>query len=220
MSDASGFCIRLSRKALALTLGAVLVTCVAWQAGANASRPPANPTAIAVVDLPKVLQSLEERAVRQQSMTDATKTRQTQLDELTQRIEALQRELDPKEGGTIKPGTAEYREKVIQLRELQVTLDARFKLLEQVLSFERGAIMRELYMKIESAVNRIAERDGYDAVLLDDTDFKLPEEASQDDMNRAILARSVLYRHASVDITEQVVRLMNNEFKAGAGARP
>lgn len=216
MQSAKGITLRLSRHALGLVLGAALLTTLAWQAGANAARPPANPTAVALVNLPKVLQSLDERTVRQDAMSKATESRQKQLDELTKRIEALNLELDPKEGGTIKPGTAEYRDKLIQLRELQVTLDARFKLLEQVLSFERGTIMRELYVKIDSAVNRIADRDGYDVVLLDDTDFKLPNEASQDDMNRAILARSVLYRHNSIDITDQVVQLLNNEFKAGS----
>ncbi|MCL4222051.1 MAG: OmpH family outer membrane protein [Phycisphaerales bacterium] len=216
MQSAKGITLRLSRHALGLVLGAALLTTLAWQAGANAARPPANPTAVAVVNLPKVLQSLDERTVRQDAMSKATESRQKQLDELTKRIEALNLELDPKEGGTIKPGTAEYRDKLIQLRELQVTLDARFKLLEQVLSFERGTIMRELYVKIDSAVNRIADRDGYDLVLLDDTDFKLPNEASQDDMNRAILSRSVLYRHNSIDITDQVVQLLNNEFKAGS----
>lgn len=216
MQSAKGITLRFSRGALGFLLGAALLTTLAWQAGANAARPPANPTAVAVVNLPKVLQSLDERTVRQDAMTKATESRQKQLDELTKRIEALTLELDPKEGGTIKPGTSEYRDKLIQLRELQVTLDARFKLLEQVLSFERGTIMRELYVKIDGAVKRIADRDGYDVVLLDDTDFKLPNEASQDDMNRAILARSVLYRHNSIDITEQVVQLLNNEFKAGS----
>lgn len=216
MQSPKGITLRLSRSALGLILGAALLTTLAWQAGANAARPPANPTAIAVVNLPKVLQSLDERTVRQDAMTKSTESRQKQLDELTKRIEALTLELDPEQGGTIKPGTAEYRDKLIQLRELQVTLDARFKLLEQVLSFERGTIMRELYQKIENGVNRIADRDGYDVVLLDDTDFKLPNEAGQEDMNRAILARSVLYRHASTDITDQVVQLLNNEFKAGS----
>lgn len=216
MPSAPALTIRFTRTTLALMLGAVAIACMSWQAGANAAgRPPATPTAVAVVNLPRVLQSLDERNVRQEAMSASTAVRQKQLDELTKRIEALSTELDPKTG-TLKPGTTEYRDKVIQLRELQVTLDARFKLLEQVLSFERGTIMRELYLKIEDAVRRIADRNGYDVVILDDTDFKLPEEASQDDMNRAILARSVVYRHDSVDITDQVVLLMNNEFQAGA----
>lgn len=216
MQSAPSLTIRVSKRTVLATLGAVVLGALAWQAGANAARPPANPTAVATVNLPQILQNLEERNVRQASMTKAVEARQAQLDELTKRIEALQMELDPEQGGTLKPGTTEYRDKLIQLRELQVTLDARFKLLEQVLSFERGSVMRDLYLKIEDAVERIAERDGYDVVLLDDTDFTLPQEAGQDDMNRAILARSVVYRHDSIDITNQVVQLMNNEFKAGS----
>ncbi len=208
---------RFSRFTFVVALGALVLGSTAWHAGATAAakRPPATPTAVAVVNLPSILTRLAERTVRQTELDDSAKTRQAQLDVLTERIKAVEADLHP-ENGTVKPGTKEYREKVIELRELQVSVEARFKLLNQVLSFERGAVLRDLYLKIEVAVDKIAERDGYDIVLLDDTDFEIPQEAGQDDMNRAILSRSMLYAHESVDISDQIVRLLNNEFQAGS----
>lgn len=207
---------RFSRLSVVVALGVIVLGTTAWRAGATsaAKRPPATPTALAVVNLPSVLERLAERTVRQTELDDSAKSRQAQLDVLTQRIKAVEADLHP-DTGTVKPGTKEYRDKVIELRELQVSVEARFKLLNQVLSFERGAVLRDLYLKIEVAVGKIAERDGYDLVMLDDTDFEIPQEAGQDDMNRAILSRSMLYSHASIDISDQVVRLLNNEFQAG-----
>jgi outer membrane protein len=217
MNAPKALTIRLSRFSLTLALGAIVLSAVAWRAGANGAsgRPPATATAVAVVNLPSVLQNLTEREVRQHDLDASAKIRQAQLDELTDRIKVIEADLDP-ENGTVKQGTRQYRDKVIELRELQVTLEARYKLLNQVLSFDRGSVLRGLYTKIEAAVAQIAERDGYDIVLLDDTGFAIPEEAGQDDMNRAILSRTMLYTHESVDISDQVIRLLNNEFQAGS----
>lgn len=204
--------IRVSRLAVAAVLAVGLVGGFAWQASATSlsKRPPANPTAVAVVNLPKILEELEERTTREETLAASGKGRQQQLDTLTGRIQVVEADLK-----ILKEGTAEYRDKLIELRELQVTLDARFKLLNQVMSFERGAVMGDLYSKINDAIKRVSERDGYDIVLLSDEEFKMPPEASQEDMNRAVLSRSVLYTHPSVDISDQVIRMMNNEYQAG-----
>lgn len=216
MKAPNALTIRLSRFSLALMLGAAVLGSAAWHAGASAAhRQPAAPTATAVVNLPNILEALAEREVRQRELDGSAQGRQAQLDALTERIKGIEADLDP-ESGTLKPGTSQYREKVIELRELQVSIEARFKLLNQVLSFERGAVLHDLYRKIEVAVAQIAERDGYHLVLLDDTDFSIPEEAGQDDMNRAILSRAMLYSHPATDISEQVITLLNNEFQAGS----
>lgn len=214
MKAPNALTIRLNRFTLPVLLGAIVLGSVAFGAGAR-MRPPATPTAVATVNLPMILQDLAERTVRQAQLDESAKERQAQLDVLQTRIKALQADLDPKDG-TLKPGTTKFRDAMIELRELQVTIDARYKLLNQVLSFERGAVLRDLYTKIEKAVGQIADRDGWDLVLLNDTDFSIPEEAGQDDMNRAILSRSMLYSHASTDISAEVIRLLNNEFQAGS----
>jgi Skp family chaperone for outer membrane proteins len=204
--------IRVSKVAALMLMASVVVGSVAWRATASERyvRPPAASTAVAVVNLPMILEGLEERTVRQNALNASAETRQAQLDALTGRIKIVEADL-----GLLKEGTAEHREKLIELRELQVSLDARFKLLNQVLSFERGAVLRDLYFKINEAVKRVAERDGYDVVLLNDEGFQIPPEAGQDDMNRAVLSRSVLYTHGSVDVSAQVIQMMNNEFSAG-----
>lgn len=197
--------------AIALTLGAALVgAAFATGASATSARPPAQPTAVAVVDVVAVLDGLSEKAVLEQRLQQSVTDRQAQLDEIITKIKAAQADLN----GTLKEGTPEYREKVRQLLELNALAEARRNILQRIVAFDKGDMLRDIYSKITVAVQKIAERNGYDVVVLDDATFPLPAEAADSDMERAILTRSVLYRHDSVDITAQVVTLMNNEFSA------
>ncbi len=71
-----------------------------------------------------------------------------------------------------------------------------------------------MFLKVSNAISRIAEREGYDMVMLDDSLLPIPEEAADGDVYRAIITKGIIYRHDAVDITNDVVTLMNNEFTA------
>ncbi len=181
----------------------------AWTAGATASfnRPPAAPTAVATVDLVAVLEGLSEKAVLEQRLEQSLADRQVQLQDIVDKIKTAQADLQ-----TLKEGTPEYREKVRLVLEYQGLAQTRRDVLQRIIAFEKGDMLRQIHAKIESAVTRISERDGYDVVLLDDSNFPLPKEAADRDIERAILTRTIVYRHGSVDITSQVINQMNNEF--------
>ncbi|MEQ8768944.1 MAG: OmpH family outer membrane protein [Phycisphaerales bacterium] len=181
----------------------------AWTAGATASfnRPPAAPTAVATVDLVAVLEGLSEKAVLEQRLEQSLADRQAQLQDIVDKIKTAQADLQ-----TLNEGTAQYREKVRQVLELQAVAQARRDILQRIIAFEKGDMLRSIHEKIEGTVTRISERDGYDVVLLDDSGFPLPAEAADRDIERAILTRTIVYRHGSVDITSQVINQMNNEF--------
>ena len=188
----------------------VLLAAFTWQAGANsASRPPAQPTAVATVDIPEIIDQLEERKVREAELEARTKTRQAQLDEVAEQLRTVQADLE-----TLKRGTDEYKDKVRQAMEMQAVVKARNEALNQILSIDRGNVTREMYDNVVAAISNIADREGYDIVLFDDSLFPVPEDASFADVYRSIVSRSVIYHHNSVDITAQVVTLMNNEFTA------
>jgi len=199
--------VLLGRGLAVLALG--LAVGLAWHANAS-SRPPATPTAVATVDLVSVLNGLEEKQVLETKLQGSLDSRQQQLDDLVKQLETVQADI-----ATLSPGTDAYREKVRQLVELRNLAQTRRQILEQIIAAERAAMLRDLYGKISSAVARISERDGWDVVLMDDSAFPLPQgDVSDRDMERAIVSRLIVYRHESVMITDAVVTLMNNEYKA------
>ncbi|MGV6815593.1 MAG: OmpH family outer membrane protein [Phycisphaerales bacterium] len=187
----------------------VLLAAFAWQAGANSARPPAQPTAVATVDIVQIIDQLDERKVRENELEANKSTRQAQVDEVVKQLKTLRADLE-----SLNPGTDEYKEKIREGMEMEAVVKARGDALNTILSIDRGNVTREMYNKITEAINRIAEREGYDIVLFDDSLFPVPQDAPFADIYRAIITRGVIYRHDSIDITNEVVTLMNNEFTA------
>lgn len=190
------------------TLG-VLLAAFAWQAGANSVRPPAQPTSVMTVDIVEVIDQLEERKVREAELETRKNSRQAQLDEVIGQLRQLQSDLE-----MLNKGTDEYKDKIRQAMEMQAVVKARGEALNQILSIDRGNVSREMYEKITSAIARISDREGYDIVLFDDSLFPILEDAPYQEVFRSIISKSVIYHHGSVDITQQVVTLLNDEFTA------
>lgn len=189
----------------AFTIGAALV----WHADATSQRPPAQPTAVATIDIVSIINGLEERKVREEELNARRESRQAQLDEVVEEMKALEEAI-----GLLTEGTDERRDKIRELLEMRAVAEARRKALGQIISIDMGGVMRNMYQKVEDAIERISEREGYDVVLMDDSALPLPENAPDTDIYRSIITKSVIYRHDGVDITDQVITLMNNEFTA------
>jgi len=187
----------------------ILIGALAWTAGAVSSRPPAQPTAVAVVDLLELFNGLNEREVLEGQLNARMEGRKNQLDEVVNELKVLEDDIQ-----MLTRGTDEHREKLREGMEKQAVLQARQEALGQIVSIDMGTVRAGLFSKIESAVNSIAEREGFDIVLLDDSKFPIPENASDNDVYRAIITKSVIYRHDSIDITQRVITLMNNEYSA------
>ncbi|MBL4698026.1 MAG: OmpH family outer membrane protein [Phycisphaerales bacterium] len=186
---------------------AILVAAFAWQAGANAVRPTAQPSAIATVDIVEIIDQLKEREYREGELEINKNARQAQIDEVEAQLRVLEADLTD-----MKSGTNAYKEKGRQLLETRGLLKFRGEILNQMLSVDRGNVTREMYNKVTDAISRIAEREGYDIVLFDDSLFPITEDIPFADVYRSIVSRSVIYHHESADITNQVVTLMNAEF--------
>jgi Skp family chaperone for outer membrane proteins len=195
----------LTFAAIAMLLSAAFV----WHAGATASRPPAQPTAVAVVDIVDIIAGLHEREVLENQLNTRMEARQAQLDEVVKELEALDADIQ-----FLARGTDEYREKLREGMEKQAVAKARREALSQIVSIDMGSVMARLYTKVVEAIKQISDREGYDIVLFDDSKFEIPDGAPNQEVYRAIITKSVIYRHDSIDITQQVITLMNNEYGA------
>jgi Skp family chaperone for outer membrane proteins len=201
-----------SNRTLAIVAIAIMVSlsAVAWNAQATSARLAAQPVAVATVDIVKIIDGLEEREVLEKDLQIRTDARQNQLNEVLERLQILSANLEESGDRT----SDDYKEQVRQFYELRAVAEARREALTQIISIDLGTVRREMFLKVSDAIGRIAEREGYDIVMLDDSLFPLPENAADADVYRAIITKSIIYRKDSVDITDDVVILMNNEFTA------
>ncbi len=189
----------------------VVVGSVAWQAGANnaANNLPAPPRT-AFVNLEKVINELEERSSMEADLQAFVSSRQEKINEIQANAKIAADEIE-----IMVPGNDAYRTKVEQLAMFKVQLDAEQNFAQQRIEVRQGEIMSHLFGKVQEAVTRIAEQEGYDVIFSNDFNIAL-QPGGNTGVMRQIAVRRLLYVNDSFDISDQVLQLMNNEWKAGA----
>ena len=196
-----------------LTLFSIgIIGFVSWRAGAAASNTAAmaEPTSIALVDVEKALNKLTELEDLNKKLADRVAVRQKNLDSLRTQIDDLNGKLD-----LLADNDEENRRELrAQIYELSETATARTKVYQSLINIEKGEIIRPLYAKLRDAVKETAQRQGYDIVLFDDRTISVPADTDAK-VNMAIQQKRILYADDSVDITDQIIMLMNNKYAAG-----
>lgn len=205
--------LKASRINTFLPFMLVLAAAIAWHAGANTAtqRPPAQPTAVATIDIVAIFERLNERTYLESQLEERRKSREAQLVEVRDRVESIRNNIE-----TVHPrGSDASKEAIREFMEQNAVLKARGEALGQIMTIDQGNIRRQLFEKVVAAVQKIAERDSIDIVILDDSGFPLPDNNSTDiEIFRAIVSKGVIYAHPTVDLTDRVITLMNNEYTA------
>jgi Skp family chaperone for outer membrane proteins len=183
------------------------------QAGSKAA-----PTAVAVINLNRVLDALVETKDAMARLDAENKKGQGKLDEINSQINSLKSRLDAMPKGQRSPERAQLEG---QLLELNVQGRARLEVLQQLQSVESGTIAMGIYSKIVDAVKRYSEAQGIDLVITDDSSMTLPPDKpiTDKDVSRYTNDRQVIFAAAKIDLTDQIIAMMNNEYAAKAGRR-
>lgn len=168
----------------------------------------ASATAVAIVDLERVMNGLAEKKKREEDMRALIAQRQATLDDLKKQLDGLtkQMELIPKDD---RLKLREIKQKQI---EIAATAEARKQALQTLIALETGEILREIYMKINGSITRVAEKDGWDLVLLDNRSIEIPDALTDREINFIIQSRTVLHAANSVDISDDIITMMNAEY--------
>lgn len=168
--------------------------------------PQAQP--VAIIDINKVLNKLDEKEAREKELQGYFKT-------LGDSLEATKKDLDTtRDSLQILPqNTPDFdaaREKVVRLTA-KLRLDQE---MSQALADERRMRMQlSLFNKIRSATQRLSKKEGYALVFSDDSNVEIPATATAEQIQAGVISRRLIYADAAVDISEQVATMMNNEYK-------
>ncbi|MBK7403249.1 MAG: OmpH family outer membrane protein [Phycisphaerales bacterium] len=202
----------MTRQTLKLALISASIAVVAlagWRAGAGSvdATSLAQPTTVAIVDVERALNKLTELTDMNKKLEDRVKVRQADLDQLRKQLEDLQEKLDSAPENDLE-GRRTLRAQIYELRE---TATARTKAYQSLINIEKGEIIRPLYLKLTDAIKETAQKQGYDLVLFDDRSLQVPAD-TESIVNQAIQAKRLLFANDALDITDQVVTLMNNKY--------
>ncbi|MCA9290989.1 MAG: OmpH family outer membrane protein [Phycisphaerales bacterium] len=176
----------------------------------------ASPTAVATVQLDKVMNALALRAAAEAEL----RIQGEQLDKERERRAQAIKDFDERIANEVDPARKKQLvdDKALQAIEFQWWLEFA----KQQIDVERALRFKSLYSEIRKEIRLFAGVQGYDLVLVDDSDgepdwddsLKIAREVQ---IRQDILKRRVLYAADNVDITEQIIIRMNNAFNAKGG---
>lgn len=212
-SNVGQITLRISPLAAALLLGASVIGATAWSVSARPaeSAPAAAPTTIAIVEVARVMNGLNELKER----NDVGRIRGTELEKKLQEVEQTIKDIDAELENVIpKTDTKARTQKMAEKFEAENLLKARFQAYKQLLDLENGDIIRDIYTKVVAAVEDFAKKNNYDLVLLDDRSMLLPPVGGQERLKSVIENKSLLFAKADLDITDRIVIIMNNDHAA------
>lgn len=198
------------RSSHAVVLAAAVLSAAVLLRPLEAREPAlAAPGKLATVDLGKVFDRLNENAdwemrltSLQQRIGQEFQTRQASLEARIKELEAITDEAE----------SAKAREDLILMR-LRFEEWGRLKQLE--LDREKSLRWQTLYRAVRDEAARLAEAEGYEVVLVNDSLGPLNvsreiEMSQEQQVKLQIEARRLLYAAKATDITEQLVVRMNN----------
>ncbi|MEM7227794.1 MAG: OmpH family outer membrane protein [Planctomycetota bacterium] len=163
---------------------------------------------VATVDLVRVFEKLNEaRAADDQLARKA--------DELTERSKQMADELAMMEEdlALYTKGSAKYEEALEELAQKSLEYRSFIRFGEARLDLEKSGLLKDLYLSICTAVESFSEREGVDVVIVDDSVGEI-QPGSEEDTMRQLAARRVLYSRDTVDITDDLIAMMNQQFGA------
>ena len=194
-------------RTLVMSLAALLVAGALIGQAASMS---AQPSAVATVNVQEVFNNLKEKTSLEAQMQSRTETLQQQEQQRRKAIEQLRQDLQ-----VLAPGSDAYQKKEQELQQKAIDLQVWTKFKQQQVRMERGLQVEGLYRRTLSSVKKIAQENGYDIVLFDEQSPDFDYENSQQ-LLTLIQMRKVLYASDKVNITDQVIQRMNNEYEAGS----
>ncbi len=164
---------------------------------------------VAVIDVDGVLRQLQERGDRLNDLRALDTQLVAQLQEHVAKVKQLDNELQ-----VLPPSSPEYAETRLKLQEAMVVAEFQEKAAQGRLATREKDIMVVMFNKIAEATARYAAREGIDVVLANDQSIELSTEQSMAQVQTILGTRKLIYAENQLDITDDVVTMMNNEYRA------
>jgi Skp family chaperone for outer membrane proteins len=181
--------------------------------GSRPLRVAADPTPVAVVDVSRVIDEIDERSdwdIRIEALRGSIQR------EAATRREAMDKRLKESE----QSATPEERQRIRdEVALMQLRLEQWGALKTAELDREESLKWRSIYRNLRRESQRVAEAAGYEMVMVDDSvgDVQTVPQSKvplQQQVLEQITNRRILFAANTIDITDQVIVRMNNAANA------
>jgi Skp family chaperone for outer membrane proteins len=185
-------------------LVSIVLMTVAYDSNGKESKSQDTTLRIGAVRIRTVFKDCKKNGEHQKQLTAEQNRIIAELEKLSKEIEALKADLM-----TRKPDSSDHLDLTLQIMDKQAQLGARKEFYQQQIMLKDQRWTEQLYKEILEAVEQVAKTKGLDVVLAkEELDF--PTE-SQTELMLAIRTHKLLYSADGLDITQDVVKLLNAE---------
>jgi len=213
----------LTTKRISLSL--ILLACIAagtlaCTTGA-AGRLAGRPTVVVTVRLKAVMESLDQWAASQASMTKLAQEFKSDDDTYTKELKPMEEKLKAMKD---QPDSQEKRDLQEDFAQKMLNYQAWLRVTKARVEIERSLLLQNIYKSVKAEIKNMASAEGYDIVLVDDSqgelvidpDSRLPRDAQ---ILQQVASRRMLYANPELDITDDLITRMNNTWHS-AGPAP
>jgi len=203
-----------------ILLIAVLLTIIGYQA--IGERPMMlRDNVVVTINLQRVFDGLDQRQHAAQELqklhADFQKEREQREGELNAMREELRELVSAADPNQPLPAAAQRLEEQMVLKHLRYQAWMRF--MNDKFDVEYSLMLQDLFRTVRNAASKMADIEGYELVLLDDSKEELsvnPESrlTREAQIRQQLTARSILHARDAIDVTNDLVERMNNEFRA------
>lgn len=172
----------------------------------------AAPTSVALVDLQRLFDKLDELAEQNKELDTKRKTYKDDIDNLKKQADQIEEDLTKTVDPTDRKTRTDMSMQVVILRQ---SMQGKQEIYNRVMDLASADVIRSLYQKMTDEIAQIAKREGYDLVLFDDRSIGLPDRSGNKDLNAIIANKRILYAADTIDITDRLITIMNNDYHAG-----
>ena len=188
---------------LVFAFAVLVLSVIAYQTHAMRTMAMMQPTVIATLDLEKVFGQLQEVNVAEKVLENEIMVLVEANKIAEETIKALQADQED-----FPPGGQKFEEIEDRLMRAAYAFKADVDYIKGYRDRRNAEIVRAIYLKISDAAKQVAEMRGVDIVLVDDSIIQV-NPGTLVDVNRQIAARRMLYTNPNLDLTVDVVNLMN-----------
>ena len=190
-------------------LAAVLMLTVGlfrMSSGQTAAPPP---TRLAVLDIVKVFDSLNEKVQTDQEMTNKGKEVTEQKRKYDEALTKLAAQLKD-----FKPESQEFKDVSDELLKKGMEARSYAEYSQQRQLLDRRTKTAQIYKRINDAVAAYSQANGIALVLVTD-EPNVGGARSEEELLSRITVRKIVYAHPSLDISQAIIDKMNSEYKLG-----
>jgi Skp family chaperone for outer membrane proteins len=173
-----------------------------YRQGIAASEKQIAPSKVAIVDVTKVLQNSKKHKQWQERMTKDEDQMKNEFQQAKEALDKLQTSM-----AALVVGSKDYISAMKDFLDKKSLLEAKDKFYQEKVNMEMQQWTEKLYTQMLDVTTKVAQKKGIDIVLAQEQ-LDLPSPSLRDFM-LSIRTKKVLYCNTQLDITDEVLALLD-----------